>query len=195
MPKKSKKTELEKKWASKPDAPMVFADASHLGDRKLDAEGVMERELENTRNMNQKYRHPDQDNLEKQERSAGPRMEPSELIRRVKQENSELIVRDGGLPNTVALYVYVKPHLRTEGSEDEPFAYVAGFVREPLPEFSHLVLDDRGLPKREYRGWRSVVIALIKSKALTYEQAVRQFGEPTGQRAYRWFEELKGHRR
>lgn len=178
----------------KVNAPTVFADSGHLGYKKLDGQGLMDRELELTANMNAKYRMHGQDDLEQQERSAGPRMEPSEFIRRVRKENSQLIVRDGGVIGSVALYVYVEPKDRMEGSEDEPFKYVGGFPWHPLPEFAHLIVDDRGLPKREYRGWRSALISLIKAKVLTYHQAVRQFGEPIGQRADRWFSELRGHK-
>ena len=178
----------------KQKAPAVFADSGHLGDRKLDGRGVVDKAAEENQAMTDKFRIAGQEELEDQERSAGPRMEPSEFIRRVKKENSQIIVRDGGVPGAVQLKVYVEPHLREEGNENEPFKYVAGFQWEPLPEFAHIITDSRGLPKKEYRGWRSVLISLIKSRALTYQQAVTQFGEPRGQRAERWFSELRGYR-
>jgi len=178
----------------KQKAPAVFADSGHLGDRNLDARGVVDKATEENQAMTDKFRIAGQDELEDQERSAGPRMEPSEFIWRVKKENSQIIVRDGGVPGAVALYVYVEPYLREEGNETQPFKYVAGFEWEPLPEFAHIITDSRGLPKKEYRGWRSVLISLIKGGALTYRQAVEEFGNPTGQRAERWFSELRNYR-
>jgi|SRR5215469_2400127 len=69
--------------------------------------------------------------------------------------------------------------------------YVTGMPKAELPEFSHVLLDSSNLPTREVRGWRSVLMALIKADALTYRQVVRQFGEPNGARANRWFQDLR----
>lgn len=176
-------------------APLVLPDTGRLGDKKLGNPLEFEaKEKEDTRKAHQKNKIANQDELEDQERSAGPRMAPNEFIRRVKNENSQLIVRDGGVPGAVALYVYVEPRAREEGNEDEPFKYVGGFKWEPLPEFAHVINDEWGVAKREYRGWRSVLIGLIKAKVLTYRQAVDQFGEPLGSRGNLWHQQLRDYK-
>lgn len=175
-------------------APLVVPDRNDLGDKRLSGEEIVAYSTEKTRKQAEGKRIPGQKELEDQDRSSGPRMHPSELVLRLRKANKELFVRDGGVPGCVALYVYVEPRLREEGSEDHPFNYVGGFKWEPLPEFSSITTDEWGVAKREFRSWRSVVIDLIKTKVITYTKAVELFGEPTGSRAHRWFDQLRAHK-
>jgi hypothetical protein len=66
-------------------------------------------------------------------------------------------------------------------------AYVTGFyVDAPLPEFSSVIVDSKGLPVRELRGWRSVLLALYRQKIVTLKQLELSFGKAQGQRAILW---------
>ena len=60
-----------------------------------------------------------------------------------------------------------------------------------MPEWSLLKIDARGLPVRErYRGWRTVLLNLIKRGYITVEQSNSAFGEPIGPRAKPWLRGL-----
>ena len=59
------------------------------------------------------------------------------------------------------------------------------------PEWSQLRVDARGLPLSEkYRGWRTVLLALIKRDIITVEQCDAVFGKPTGPRSRPWYRTL-----
>ena len=60
-----------------------------------------------------------------------------------------------------------------------------------MPEYSVMYFDDHGLPTSEkYRGWRTVLIQLIQHGAIREADALRVFGEPTGQPVARRFKQL-----
>jgi hypothetical protein len=60
-----------------------------------------------------------------------------------------------------------------------------------FPEWSQLRVDARGLPTTErYRGWRTVLLALINKGFITLEQSDKVFGKPTGPRSRPWYRTL-----
>jgi len=63
-----------------------------------------------------------------------------------------------------------------------------------LPEFSHVLTDKEGVAKREVRGWRTVLLRLILTGAVTYSQVKAEFGEPIGQRGKLWMEQTRERR-
>lgn len=186
---------------------LVQTDSAELGDRRLNPEEVVIREREALLREASRSKIHGQEELEDAERSAGPRLYYTEIIRRLRNINSDLQVLEGS-PGNVALYKR-KHRGEYDGSEVDDkrpapsgfhadffkdHTYVGGMVKDWLPEFSHVILDTSNLPVREYRGWRSVIIGLIKQGVLTYAAAVREFGEPTGPRAGRWSEQLQPYR-
>jgi hypothetical protein len=54
-----------------------------------------------------------------------------------------------------------------------------------------VTLDDKNLPVREIRGWRSVLVALIRAGALTRKQCDTAFGPASGQRSILWYRNLQ----
>ncbi len=119
------------------------------------------------------------------DRSNGPRMAYTELIRRLKKIYPPLLVKDG-VEGNVALYRRKKgEEMAAEGYDlSRPtwyneHKYVAGFPKTEIPEWGHLVGDTDGIAEREVRGWRSVLIAFIESGAITYQAAVEEFGNPS----------------
>ena len=68
-------------------------------------------------------------------------------------------------------------------------------MKEHLPEWGHVTVDASNIAHREIRGWRSVLMALIKAKAISYDAAVEEFGNPIlDARSQFWFEQLKEKR-
>lgn len=71
-----------------------------------------------------------------------------------------------------------------------PF-YSGTSVQDVAPEWSQLRFDIHGLPTKEkYRGWRTVLLALIKKDILTEKQCDETFGKPIGPRSRPWFRSL-----
>lgn len=146
------------------------------------------------------FRIPGQTELEDQERSAGPRLYYTEIIRRIRNENPNIFVVDGS-PGNVAFYrrkrgdeLAAEEYEPTRPDWYNDHKYAGGMPKDWLPEYSHVILDNSLLPVREIRGWRSVLISLIKAGALTYQQAINQFGEAVGQRSDRWYAQLQKYK-
>jgi hypothetical protein len=60
-----------------------------------------------------------------------------------------------------------------------------------MPEWSQLRVDARRLPKNErYRGWRVVLLALIKKGVISEGQCDEIFGKPISERARPWYRQL-----
>lgn len=177
------------------EAPYVEPDKSQLGDTHLNPEEAVCRECEELLKIAATRRVWGQDELEDAERSLGPRMSANDLIRRLRKANPDIQVKDG-IPGNVALYLRKKAY--EYGPEDEDRSgffidhkYVGGFPLHPLPEWGHVDTDTSRLATREHRGWRSVLIALIKGGALTYQQACTEFSEPYDKRSWMWHEQLQ----
>src|ERR1700678_1106672 len=92
-----------RKTASKNKAPLVQVDINELGDKRLNPEESNARETEALLKQCAKQKIWGQDELEDVERSAGPRMPWTDLIRRLKSCNPGIHVKDG-IPGNVALY-------------------------------------------------------------------------------------------
>lgn len=130
----------------------------------------------------------DQDVLEDQEMAQGIVLDHNELIRRIQLLNPKILIQAGGVQGAVAVR-----YPKYEDGE-HTLAYITGFYLEPLPEFSSVTLDDMGLPHREIRGWRSVLLALIKAGALEQEKVDTLFGPAMGQRTGLWYRNLKANK-
>jgi len=69
--------------------------------------------------------------------------------------------------------------------------YLGAIQDGQMIEWSQLRLDSHNLPTKEkYRGWRSVLMNLIKRGCVTEDQVHAIFGKPTGKRANRWLRDL-----
>lgn len=193
---------------------LIKPDKNDLGDKRLSAEEGVIKKREECLTQASAHRIAGQNELEDPERSAGPRLYYTEVIQRIRKAagytadgNPRVQILDGS-PGNVAIY-RIKHRGEYDGSEFletrrppnglhpdffKDHVYVTGMPKDWLPEYSHVILDTSLLPVREIRGWRSVVMALIKSGALTYQQAINQFGEAVGERSGRWHEQLRPYR-
>lgn len=167
------------------ESPVVFPDKGELGDKRLSPEESVAKLKEDTRKIEDTFRIPNQDIFENKQMSLGNAMSHGELIRRLQKLSSSILIEEGGWPNSVAVRI---PDPREESGK----RYVTGFVKEPLPEWSHVILDKRGLPHREVRGWRPVVEALVGAGAITKQQYYAAFGEPLGARSILWQGKMQG---
>ena len=180
-------------------APLVEPDIHELGDKRLNPEEAVAREREALLKMESKKRIHGQDDLEKSDRSLGPRLYFTEILRRIRAMNPRVAVRDG-VEGNVALY-YPKRHdeYKPGDFDDLPpggvfFAhhkYVGGMLKDWLPEWGHVTNDTSNVAHREVRGWRSVLIQLVKQHVITYREAIEGFGDPLNDsRSKYWYEQL-----
>jgi hypothetical protein len=160
---------------------LIQPDKSALGDGKLANKEAVAKVKEENRATVAKDRIPDQDLLENRQAALGRPMQPNDLILRIQKLNREIFVGKGGVKDAVKVCV---PRL-VDGEIQQK--YITGFyIDNPLPEFSCVVVDHRGLPVREVRGWRSVLMALWKCGSLNLKQIETEFGRPSGMRSVLW---------
>jgi hypothetical protein len=182
-------------------APYVEPNKAMLGDKHLNPEESVVREREDLLKIESKKRIHGQDQLEKSDRSLGPRLYFTEILRRLWKCNPRIRVKEGSA-GSLALYVQKrKDEYRESDYEPSPngaffldHKYVGGLLKEWLPEWGHVTIDTSLVAHHEVRGWRSVLIALIKAKVITYQSAIEQFGDPFhDQRSQFWFEQTAKH--
>lgn len=213
---KSASTRKSKRHSWKKNgAPYVEPVKAMLGDKHLNPEESVCRLREELLQQESKKKIFGQKELEDVDRSSGPRMPWTELIRRLQKCNPGIRVKDG-MAGNVALYFRKRSDEMTEADEmvllapsaaramnipvpDDPFfvhhKYVGGFKKEPMPEYAHVTVDTSEVAHREVRGWRSVLLALIKQRIITYQAAIDEFGNPeSDKRSSRWFEQVAEYR-
>lgn len=168
-----------------------------LGDKHLNPEESVIRLREELLKMASKAKIGGQAELEDSDRAAGPRLYYTEILRRVRNLNPELqVVR--GMEGSVALYRPLRPwEIDPEQVDpDRPewfnrHRYCGGMKKDWLPEYAYVLLDSSNLPTREVRGWRSVLIGLIRAGVITESGAAKEFGDPYhDQRSGRWFAQM-----
>jgi len=141
-----------------------------------------------------------QDDIDKAERSEGSKMYYSVLIRKLRNIYPALMVKDG-MEGHVALY---RPKTDAEIVNDgydlsvprwyNESKYFTGFPKDAIPEWGHYLNDTDGIAIREVRGWRSVLIAMIKQGLVTYESVLQEFTDPIhDQRSKYWYDQLKDY--
>jgi hypothetical protein len=178
---------------------LIQPDSSELGDGRLSPEESVIKEREDLLRKEARKKIWGQAELEDPGRSAGPRLYYTEIIRRLLKLNPELMIQDGS-KDQVAIY---RPKRQDEYDWEQfdwsaptswrwDFEYVTGMEKGWIPQWAHVELDTSNLAKREIRGYRSVLIALIKARAISYRGAIQEFGDPSDdQRSGRWFEQLQ----
>lgn len=177
---------------------LIETDSSQLGDKSLSPDEAVIREREELLKKASKHRIWHQDELEDSGRTGGARLYYTEVIRRIRKINSEIMFRDG-IDGQVAIYRQKRrdeydweqfdPKVGNDWRWDHD--YSSGLPKDWLPEYSGITLDSSNLPTREFRGWRSVLIALVKGGAISYNETVIEFGDPSNDRRSKmWFEQL-----
>lgn len=180
-------------------APSIIIDPTVLGDRLPRDRDSLAKKKEETQNFrDQNHRVVGQDFLTNQEAASVNYLNPHEFINRLRKLNAALLFSRGGVPGCVSVWAQVlddETDSPTFGQlTEKPIA--CGFrVDAPIPEFSWLETDQWGIATKEgERGWRTVLIRLIKGGFLKYRVVVAEFGEPLGQRGRLWHQQLQPYK-
>lgn len=183
---------------------LIQTDIAELGDKRLSPEEAVAKEREELLAIEAKKKVSGQKEMEDPDRAGGHKLYWPDFLRILLTLNPTIRPRDG-MEGSIALYILKHPTERLEGDhygEVPPggvffidHKYVTGFPKRQLSEWSTVTLDTSKVAVREQRSWRSVLLALIKARAITVEQANAAFGDPIhDRRAYRdggWFDQIK----
>ena len=127
----------------------------------------------------EKFRLPGQEERKRADLRWGRAMHSSELITRLRRLIPSLYVQNGNIPGDLSLY-----DVRNTRVE------YLGYMHEgEMPEFSIVHTDRDDMPVREQRGWRTVLLRLVRAKVLTEQQVNEAFGEPCSGEASRFYRE------
>lgn len=127
--------------------------------------------FEQTDRMLQQYRLDDHEALKNAETRIGKPMLHTELIQRVsKLTHNRVWAEDSRNDSKVSGFYTVR-----EGVKH----FLGAFDKGPLPEFSFILTDSADLPVKEKRGWRTVLVRLLKQGVLTWSQVISGFGDAT----------------
>lgn len=126
------------------------------------------------------YRQSDHDWFKSWSRRKGEMLHSSDLIHAMQKLNPYIFVQaQVNFPSDWGIYTSALGRIQ----------FLTGMPRGWLTEFSYSICDDRDLPTEERRGWRTVLVYTLMKGALTWEQVLAEFGEPTdGFNDYRWQE-------
>jgi len=120
--------------------------------------------------MLQLYRQSDHEWFKDWSRRKGEMIHASDLILRLQKLNSHISVQNQvNFPDDWGIYTSAMGRIQ----------FLTGFPKGWLTEFSYAMVDDRDLPTEERRGWRTVLIYCLMKGALTWEQIMKEFGEPS----------------
>jgi hypothetical protein len=184
---------------------LIETDINELGDKRLNEEEAVIRLRETCINQASGFRIEGGLDLEDVDRTRGPRYQFAEFISKLKRAAPELQVRDGS-PGNVALYFPRNlKELEKATIEWDPLSkqdrfflrhkYVSGLPKQPIQEYSSVEVDNTFSPKREIRGWRTILIALIQQGCCSYKNATKEFGDVgTDKRGWRWKEAMQAYR-
>ena len=128
----------------------------------------------------QTYRQSDHDWFKSFSRRKGEVMHSSDLIFRLQIRNPHIFVQQQvNFDDDWGLYSSAMGRVQ----------FLTGMPKGWLTEFSYALVDERDLPLEERRGWRTVVIYCLMKGAITWDQAILEFGEPRdGFNEQRWAE-------
>jgi hypothetical protein len=146
-----------------------------------------QREMNYRASQNQRWDHQEElyDDLSK----IGRPMMSSDLMRALSYMVPDLYVTAGNIVGDLAVFkTYPQPQPQLDGRSFEYLFYCPTGL---LPEFSMYEFNDRDVPLREkQRGWRTILLRLIKARMLTEDLAHKVFGKPEGKAATRYLRQL-----
>lgn len=165
---------------------LIETDISQLGDKRLAGDELIAREKEKTQAQLDTKRIPDQTDLENREAGMGQVLPCSEFLRLLGKICPGLLIEKGGYPNSVALRRWINGEKK----------YVTGFqlLDGYIPEYSTVFVDENKLPVGEIRGWRNILIALLKQGLLNMEAIKKEFQVATSNSVHGkfWESQTKG---
>lgn len=118
----------------------------------------------------------------------GRQMHAFEFLYHLKKltgdQGQNIFVMEGNIVGDLALFRFRRPYQDPEYLMYVPYDYT-------MPEFSIMEWDHRDVPVREeFRGWRTILLRLIRSGVVTEEGCNRVFGEATGPANVPWRREM-----
>jgi hypothetical protein len=132
-----------------------------------------------THKMLDRYRLADHEELKNTEKRTGQMLYHTDLIRRIEKLTHRRVWAEDSKhdSNVCGFYTSVPNPDKLSADFGKPTKkYICAFDKGPLTEFSHIVTDERDLPIKEKRGWRTVLTRLMQAKVLTWSQVVYGFG-------------------
>jgi hypothetical protein len=141
-----------------------------------------------------KQRWEEQEEYKNEEARRGKPMHHSELIGKLKLLIPELYVCKGNVGTDLIFYkLFDRPQPELGGAN---FRYLFYCPTGILPEYSLYEFDEKRdiLIREIVRGWRSVLLGLIKQDMISERIAHLAFGEPVGEGSYIYRRELYRHR-
>lgn len=148
------------------------------------------REINDNSEAVKKQRWEDQEELKNSAARFGKALRHSDFFFVLQKMIPNLYIMPGNIEGHLAVFkTYPGPQSRLEGRDYEYLFYSDTGI---LPEFSQYEFDTvRNIPLRESkRGWRTILLRLIKSKLLTEDKCNQVFGRPEGEASTRWHREL-----
>ena len=140
---------------------------ARLRERNDRSEGVMRQRL------------PNQEDYKNDAARLGRPLFHSDFIRVIEKLVPELYIMPGRIVGDWAVFrTYGQPQPRLDGRTFEYLFYIPSGL---LPEFSLYEFNDRDIPVREkQRGWRTVLLRLIKTGLVSEATCNKVFGIPEG---------------
>lgn len=172
---------------------LIYDSSTRLGDRILSKEEALLKSYEGTDRRLQQYRSHDHEELKNEAVRTGRRMHSSDLIFKVRQLNPKLWIEETNSQRFGRVFNFYTIGVNEEHQEEKVCCGTA-FYPGWMPEFSWIEVDRADLPIKEHRGWRTVVLRLLKAGYLTWNQVRDTFGDAEGLNSRRWREETQPYR-
>jgi len=138
----------------------------------------------------QRQRWPNQADYENAMARVGRPLHHSDFLRKLRPLVPCLYITDGRIIGDLAVF-----KTGSRGEDGNDFQYLFYIPTGILPEFSQYEFDARDIPVRESkRGWRTVLLRLIKSGLLTEEASDKAFGKADGPASTVWYRQLQAFR-
>lgn len=125
-----------------------------------------------------------------EEARMGHWMDYNEFIQRLSWISKDLFFTPGNIKDDLAIYrLYGQPQPDLDNKNYQYLMYLPmGYT---MPEASLIEFNDMLVPVREKkRGWRTVLLRLVKSRIITESDCTWAFGEPTPGADIVWRREL-----
>lgn len=146
-------------------------------------------ELNYNSHATKRQRWQNQEDYENHLARIGSPMHHSDLLRKLRKLVRNLFITDGRIIGDLAVFQIFPCPQPDLGWRD--FKYLFYIPTGLMPEFSQYEFDSRDIPVRESkRGWRTVLLRLIKLGLLSEERCNREFGDARGEASTVWHRQL-----
>ncbi len=126
-------------------------------------ERALEEKYEDTDRQNEQHRLPEQDTWKESKKRIGKGMFHTELLRYVGNSNHRIFMETSNANQDIAGFYWMRRDVKT---------FLVAFPKGFMSEWSIVETDRADLPVKERRGWRTVLVRLMKARALTRAQVM-----------------------